>query len=124
MQIIWTCTACGVMNLCKDTPPLQPDAPHPEGVDSLVLFVSVKVKDIARLGRAFPWKKPRCCPRCHTGLWWHGFVLAYFACCAEAVHLAAFAASPVAALFVFVPVVVQLPSLIPFDSQFFCTQSC
>ena len=60
---------------------------HPEGVDSLVLFVSAKVKEIARQGRSFPWDKPRCCPRCQSSLWWHGFVLAYFAACAEPVYL-------------------------------------
>jgi hypothetical protein len=53
----------------------------------LVLFVSIQVKEIARLGRLFPWQKPDCCPQCHGTLWWHGFVLAYFSCLSEAVYL-------------------------------------
>ena len=77
-----------VMGLCKDPPPPPTRCiPIRKELIQLVLFVSVKVKDIARLGRSFPWEKPRCCPRCRAGLWWHGFVLAYFSCCAEAVYL-------------------------------------
>jgi len=53
----------------------------------LVLFVSIQVKEIARLGRLFPWQKPACCPRCQGSLWWHGFVLVYFSCLSEAVFL-------------------------------------
>ena len=77
-----------VMGLCKDPPPPPTRCiPIRKELIQLVLFVSVKVKDIARLGRSFPWQKPRCCPRCRAGLWWHGFVLAYFSCCVEAVYL-------------------------------------
>jgi hypothetical protein len=68
--------------------PLQAGSSHPEGVDSLVLSVQASVKEIARLGKAFPWEKPFLCPSCQTGhLWWHGFVLAYFSCLAAPVFL-------------------------------------
>ena len=53
----------------------------------MVLSVSVNVKDIVLLGRNFPWTKPGPCPRCQSGMWWHGFVLAYFSCCPEPVYL-------------------------------------
>ena len=53
----------------------------------MVLFVAVNVKDIACLGRNFPWPKPKSCPRCQAGLWWHGFVLAYFSCWPEPIYL-------------------------------------
>lgn len=55
-----------------------------KGVIPLVLFVQASVKEIARLGRNYPWPKPLTCPCCGSGLWWHGFVAAYFsrvACC-------------------------------------------
>lgn len=58
-----------------------------QGVVSLVLSVDVKVKDIALLGRLFPWHKPGPCPRCHCELWWHGFVLAYFSCWPDPIYL-------------------------------------
>jgi len=76
------------MDLYPD-PPLPPfrRTPLPEGVNALVLFVSVNVKDVAEQGRLFQWNKPRFCPKCHSKLWWHGFVLAYFACCPEPVLL-------------------------------------
>jgi hypothetical protein len=39
---------------------------HPEEVGSLVLFTSIKVKDLTKIVRSFPWEKPRCClPRTH-----------------------------------------------------------
>ncbi|MBL0379942.1 MAG: hypothetical protein JKP90_09805 [Desulfofustis sp. PB-SRB1] len=46
----------------------------------MVLFVAASVKEIARLGTAYPWNKPSCCPRCGGRLWWHGFVVAWFSC--------------------------------------------
>jgi hypothetical protein len=39
------------------------------------------------LGKEFPWRKPGLCPHCHSSLWWHGFVIAYFSCCPEAVYV-------------------------------------
>ena len=53
----------------------------------MVIFVDVDVNEIARLGRDFFWRKPSSCPVCKTGLWWHGFVLAYFDHLPQAVFL-------------------------------------
>ena len=53
----------------------------------MVLSVVADVNEIAYLGKDFPWVKPSCCPCCGQPLWWHGFVLAYFSCLAEAVFL-------------------------------------
>lgn len=44
----------------------------------MVIPVDVDVNEIARFGRDFFWQKPSCCPCCGAGLWWHGFVLAFF----------------------------------------------
>ncbi len=71
----------------------RPTAPSMQGpnlpavVTLLVLLVAADVNEIARLGKHFPWVKPSCCPRCQQPLWWHGFVLAYFAPQASAVFL-------------------------------------
>ncbi len=59
----------------------------PAGVVLLVLFAEIDVNDLVRQGRAYPWQKPAVCPHCGLGLWWHGFVLCYFAALAEAVFL-------------------------------------
>lgn len=53
----------------------------------MVISVAADVNEIARLGRDFSWIKPVGCPFCGQPLWWHGFVLAYFSCLAEAVFL-------------------------------------
>ena len=53
----------------------------------MVLHVAADVNEIARLGKDFPWIKPASCPRCQQPLWWHGFILAYFAPLVEAVFL-------------------------------------
>jgi hypothetical protein len=53
----------------------------------VVLFVAASVKEIARLGTAYPWNKPSCCPRCGGRLWWHGFVVAWFSCFSHCVYL-------------------------------------
>lgn len=53
----------------------------------MVLPVAADVNEIARLGRNFPWVKPAFCPCCQQPLWWHGFVLAYFAPLVEGVLL-------------------------------------
>lgn len=44
----------------------------------MVISVDVDVNEIARLGRDFFWQRPSCCPCCGAGLWWHGFVPAFF----------------------------------------------
>ena len=53
----------------------------------MVISVDVDVNEIAHLGRDFPWRKPSSCPKCNVGLWWHGFVLAYFDHLPQAVFL-------------------------------------
>ncbi len=54
----------------------------------MVLSVCANVKDIAQLGRFFPWSKPACCPCCGSvTLWWHGFAPAYFSSLAEPVYI-------------------------------------
>ena len=51
----------------------------PSNSTVLIQQISVSIKEIVRLGRAFPWKRPERCPRCsHCRLWGHGFVSAYF----------------------------------------------
>ena len=45
----------------------------------MILFIAAKIKEIFRLGRAYPWPRPEICPRCRQrGVWGHGYVLAYF----------------------------------------------
>ena len=45
----------------------------------LILFVAAKIKEILFLGKDYPWPRPELCPRCQvSGVWGHGFVLAYF----------------------------------------------
>lgn len=53
----------------------------------MVLPCEVDIKELIRLNRDYPWKKPPYCPRCQGGLWWHGFVLAYFSTSDDAVFL-------------------------------------
>ena len=53
----------------------------------MVIFVDVDVNLIARHGRDFFWHKPSCCPCCGAGLWWHGFIPAYFDHLSQAVFL-------------------------------------
>ena len=53
----------------------------------MVIRVNVDVNKIAHLGRDFPWQKPSSCPNCKAGLWFHGFVLAYFDHLPQAVFL-------------------------------------
>ena len=60
------------------SPPSIQETAFLKGVTQLVLFVCASVKEIARLGRKYPWVKPAACPRCGGHLWWHGFVEAWF----------------------------------------------
>ena len=60
------------------SPPSIQETAFLKGVTQLVLFVCASVKEIARLGRTYPWLKPAACPRCGSKLWWHGFVEAWF----------------------------------------------
>ncbi len=59
----------------------------PPTVTLLILFVDVCVKRVFRLGRKFPWPKPKRCPWCKGRIWGHGFVGAYFDGFDEAVWL-------------------------------------
>lgn len=65
--------------------PLHAGLADPAGVISLIIPVDIDVNQLAILGKKYLWQKPSACPRCGGHLWWHGFVLAYPACLAEAV---------------------------------------
>ena len=43
----------------------------------MILHVAVDFKALLRLGRDYGWKRPEGCPRCHRGLWGHGWVTIY-----------------------------------------------
>ena len=53
----------------------------------MVIFVDIDVNQLFLQGKKFLWDKPEVCPECSERLWWHGFVLAYLACFAEAIFL-------------------------------------
>ena len=54
----------------------------------MIIFLSVSIKKIYRLGRDFPWPRPSVCPSCHGDrLWGHGFVFAYFDCVTQGIWL-------------------------------------
>ncbi len=45
----------------------------------MILFFSVKVKDIFEKGRDYPWPRPEICPCCGRNKpWGHGYFLVYF----------------------------------------------
>ena len=45
----------------------------------MVMFFAVKLKELFKKGRDYPWKKPSNCPRCNSHrLWGHGFANAIF----------------------------------------------
>lgn len=49
------------------------------GDSCLVLLTSVNLQLLQNLKKAYPWKRPECCPRCSgTRLWGHGYVARYF----------------------------------------------
>ena len=45
---------------------------------SLVIFVTLAVKHLFKVGRGFLWPRPERCPRCDGRIWGHGFVSGYF----------------------------------------------
>ena len=46
---------------------------------AMVIFFSVRLKKLFRLGRNYPWPKPKICPSCDSyRLWGHGYVFANF----------------------------------------------
>lgn len=52
---------------------------YPQEPGILILFVAAKIKDIVGKGKEYVWPRPELCPRCKgSGVWGHGFVLAYF----------------------------------------------
>ena len=53
----------------------------------MVLSYDVDIKELVRLKKAYPWEKPPYCPCCRGGLWWHGFVPAYFSISRDEVFL-------------------------------------
>jgi hypothetical protein len=54
----------------------------------MILPVTANLKEIEKQGRNYPWKKPDVCLRCKgCRLWGHGFVGAFFDCCAGALML-------------------------------------
>lgn len=49
------------------------------GIAALILYLSVNLHEVSRVGKAFGWKHPTRCPRCNgTRLWGHGYVGRYF----------------------------------------------
>jgi hypothetical protein len=45
----------------------------------MIIYVVVKLKEIFKKGRDYPWQKPECCPNCNRfKVWGHGFVSAFF----------------------------------------------
>lgn len=45
----------------------------------MIIYIHTLLKDIFRLGRKYPWPRPRGCPRCgHNRIWGHGYVDALF----------------------------------------------
>ena len=47
--------------------------------DKMIIFSAVKLKDLFKKERDYPWKKPEGCPRCNScRLWGHGFAPAIF----------------------------------------------
>ena len=51
--------------------------PHKGGV--MVIFVSVKLKELFKKERDYPWTRPESCPRCNDyKVWGHGYAQALF----------------------------------------------
>jgi len=45
----------------------------------MIIGVVVNLKRLFKFQKKYPWPRPATCPQCyHSGLWGHGFVLAYF----------------------------------------------
>ena len=61
-------------------PPLQKKwACRPTRNQTMVIFSAVKLKELFKKGRAYPWQKPQGCPGCNScRLWGHGFGQAIF----------------------------------------------
>ena len=65
----------------RDLPPLSSrgsaNDPHKGGV--MVIFVSLKLKELFKKERNYPWTRPESCPRCNDyKVWGHGYAQAIF----------------------------------------------
>jgi len=61
-------------------PPLQKKwACRPTRNQTMVIFSAVKLKELFKKGRDYPWQKPNICPCCNScRLWGHGYAPANF----------------------------------------------
>ena len=68
------------LEICNLPPlPKQVGLPGPTRNGKMVMFFAVKLKDLFKKGRDYPWKKPVSCPCCNSHrLWGHGFAGAIF----------------------------------------------
>ncbi|MBW2556497.1 MAG: hypothetical protein JRE07_06265 [Deltaproteobacteria bacterium] len=65
----------------RDLPPFSnrgpANDPHKGGV--MVIFVNVKLKELFKKERDYPWTRPESCPRCNDyKVWGHGYAQAIF----------------------------------------------
>lgn len=67
-------------NGCAGLPPFQTrDHQVIPQNDKMIIFVSVNFKRLLKQKRNYNWPRPQQCPCCQaSGIWGHGFVLAYF----------------------------------------------
>ena len=61
-------------------PPLRNSGPaRPTRNGKMIIFYAVKLKDLFKKERNYPWQKPDSCPCCYScRLWGHGFADAIF----------------------------------------------
>ena len=61
-------------------PPLRKSGPvQPTRNGTMIIFFAVKLKELLKKGRDYPWQKPQACPCCHScTVWGHGFAEANF----------------------------------------------
>ncbi len=61
-------------------PPLRRCGPvQPTRKGKMIFFSAVKLKELFKKERDYPWRKPKSCPRCNSfRLWGHGFAQAIF----------------------------------------------
>ena len=61
-------------------PPLRKSGPaQPTRNGKMIIFFTVKLKELFKKERKYPWQKPDSCPRCNSCcLWGHGFAQAIF----------------------------------------------
>ncbi len=55
----------------------------PYQCEVMIIWAEVSCKELLRLGKEYPWRRPPGCPDCGGGLWGHGFVRRYLACAPE-----------------------------------------